>query len=195
MTHRADDLNAVLAHFNAEYRHRFHLRSLRSDELPQLPDLADTLGLPDPGCAAVARAVVDGTPRYVWGTIINGTVITSDQQSVSLDALQGCNVIVENPRGGIDNWRVVSGHVRALHTNRREESIALLAIREDDTWDAESGRLVSVEEFLPTEWLAETAYIYRISEDTVRAYQDRTRPDRKRPASRGRPRKSGKVGF
>ena len=185
------DRTEALAHYNNGYRHRFHLRALRDDELPTLPPLDDTLGLPDRACAAIARAVVDATPRYVVGTIVNGTVYMADQDAVPPEELEGCNVIVENPRGGIDNWSDVSRLVRDLSLDHHEEAIALLAIREEDepgAW-ALGFHLIATSEYLPHDDRAEAAYIYRVSEDTIGAYQTRHRPDLKRPASRGRPKK------
>lgn len=180
MTGHRGHLEAALDHYNAEFRRRYRLGPLRA--VPDGLELDAATGLTDPECAAIARWVVQHTPRFRWGTAESIGILTDDPEWRP----DGELVLIVDPRGGADNWRALSAFFRDLANESREVYVVSLATVEHPDRNAPLPGPIPLDEVLASEPLAEVAFIYEVSPDTIRRWRDRHRSDQKR-RRRGRP--------
>ncbi len=204
-----DDLETVLEHFNAHFRHRYRLPAVTAEALRRdVEDLDDLLadlataradGVADASCALIARIVLSVVPRYAIGLLTEPehlTVLAPDEGDEG--SYLGGHVLLFNPLGGRDNWTAMARWFRQYGgTNARRTLLAGLASEErpDEAANHEllmraastHGRAIVLppDEAFSGERAAEVSYIYGVPVETLRAWKQQRRSDlaAKRPGA------------
>jgi hypothetical protein len=193
-----DDLETVMEHFNAHFRHRYRLPAVTAEALRRdVEDLDDLLadlatahadGVADASCALIARIVLSIVPQYAIGLLTGGEHLTVLGPDEGDKDSYGNHVLLVNPLGGRDNWRAMARWFRQYGgTNARRTLLAGLASEErpDEAANLEllmsaastHGRAIALppDEAFSGERAAEVSYIYRVPVDTLRSWKQRYR--------------------
>ena len=186
------DRAAAVRHFNGEFRHQYWLRAIGEDEtdlVPESEEWDELVGLPDAGCAFLARAVASKTPRYlVCGLDDLGRPIpdTPGVWHEDFPLRPGVVALVTNPFGAGDDDPVARARdLRHIADVQRRVVLAGAAALElpldggtSETWLTHVpsfGRDALAREYFRAPLDREVAFIYGVPVETLRAWKQRYR--------------------
>lgn len=183
------DRAEAVRHFNREFRHRYWLRAIAdhgADDIPEPEDWSELtgLGLPDPGCAVLARAIARATPRYLiceldaQGRLRPSTPAAWHEAFVQL--LPGSPILVANPFGGRDNDLIAQARqLRPVADERRRKDLVGAAVGQivdgQEPSVVEGRRSWPPTEYQDKRLTAEVAFVYDLDPKTLSSWRPRTR--------------------
>lgn len=194
-----DTLVVALRHYNNVFRHRYQLPRLTGSYVDRTAGdalFADVKavragGLPDASCAILARLALAETPRYAVGLITaEGRVAVVDASVRERRAFLGGQVLLTNPLGGYDNWKIVAAWFhRTVGDDGRRAALSGLASESRPDYEAidddlrargNDGRatILPPSEAFSAERAAEVSYIWGVSPETLRKWKTRFRAER-----------------